>query len=98
METYDYIIIGAGPAGTVLASRLSRSPLKTSILLIEAGPDTAKISLATTIATPSNVAQLRGTEVDWNYEGAPQKHLNGKKIYVGGGKGLGGGTIINVGL
>ncbi|TVY80304.1 Alcohol dehydrogenase [acceptor] [Lachnellula suecica] len=98
MESYDYIVIGAGPAGTTLSSLLSRREPTLKVLLIEAGPDPRTTELADSVAAPMRVGLLRGSELDWNYEGAPQKHLKGRQIYVGAGKGLGGGTIINYGL
>jgi choline dehydrogenase-like flavoprotein len=96
-EGYDFIIVGAGIAGTVLASRLHEKNPALSILLIEAGPDPTKTALATTVASAAGGPHLRGSELDWNYITVPQKHLNGRQIYAGAGKGIGGGSIINYG-
>jgi len=94
---YDYIIVGAGVAGTVLASRLHERNPKLEILLIEAGADSSKSALAATIAAPLAVTMLTGSEVDWNYKTVPQKHLDGLELYAGGGKAIGGGSVINYG-
>ena len=96
-DSYDFIIVGAGIAGTVLASRLREKDAALSILLIEAGPDPNKTPLAATVALAAGAPLLRGTELDWNYLTVPQKNLDGRRIYAGGGKGIGGGSIINFG-
>lgn len=96
-KAFDYIIIGAGPAGTVIASRLHQGDPALSILLIEAGPDSSKTALAQTISSPLSAPLLQGTELDWNYTSSPQTHLAGRQIYGGGGKALGGSTVINYG-
>jgi uncharacterized protein YneR len=44
------------------------------------------------------VALLKGSELDWYYETVPQKNLDGLKIYVGAGKAIGGGSVINYGM
>lgn len=97
-DTFDYIIVGAGVAGTVVASRLHERDPSLKVLLIEAGPDASKTSLAETVSIPSRVGLLKGSELDWDYATVPQKHLDGREIYAGGGKGLGGSSIINFGL
>jgi choline dehydrogenase-like flavoprotein len=94
-EAYDFIIVGAGIAGTVLASRLHEKDLTLPILLIEAGPDPNKTPLATTVASGGPL--LWGTELDWNYITVRQKNLDGRQIYAGAGKGISGGSIINYG-
>jgi choline dehydrogenase-like flavoprotein len=97
IEAFDFIVIGGGIAGTVIASRLHEREPSLSILLIEAGPDSSKTALAEVAASPAKVLSLRGSELDWNYETVPQKYLNDRKIYVGGGKAMGGGSVINFG-
>jgi choline dehydrogenase-like flavoprotein len=94
---YDFIIVGAGIAGTVLASRLHEKDPALSILLIEAGSDPTKSSLAATVSLATGAALLRGSELDWNYLTVPQKNLDGRQLYAGGGRGIGGGSIINYG-
>lgn len=97
-EIYDFIIIGAGIGGTVVASRLHERDPSLLILLIEAGPDSSKTELADVIASPMKVALLKGSELDWYYETVPQKNLDGLKLYVGAGKAIGGGSVINYGI
>ena len=94
---YDFIVVGAGIAGTVLASRLHERDPSLSILLVEAGSDPTKSPLAATIALATGAPLLKGTELDWNYPTVPQKNLNGRQIFAAGGKGIGGGSIINYG-
>ena len=96
-ESFDFIIVGGGIGGTVVASRLHERDASLSILLIEAGPDSSKTPLAEAVATPAKAALLRRSELDWSYETVPQKHLDGLKIYVGAGKAMGGGSVINYG-
>ena len=97
-EVFDFIVIGAGVAGTVIASRLHERDPSLSILIIEAGPDSSKTSLAAVTASPAQVMRLKGSELDWNYATVPQPHLDNRSIYTGGGKALGGGSVINFGL
>ena len=79
--TYDYIIIGAGSAGCVLANRLSEDPTK-KVLLIEAGgPDTKR-----EIHIPGAYTKLNRTEVDWQFWSEPQKNIDNRKLYVPRGK------------
>lgn len=94
---YDFIIVGAGIAGTVLASRLHERDPALSILLIEAGPDPTQTPLAKTVSSAVGARLLRGSALDWNYLTVPQKNLDGRQIYAGAGKGIGGGSIINFG-
>ena len=94
-KDYDYIIIGSGPAGTVVASRLKERDPSLSILLIEAGEDESQKA---NVSSPLAAARLLGSEVDWNYETAPQQHLDNRSLRAAGGKALGGGTVTNFGL
>lgn len=89
--TFDYIIIGAGSAGCVLANRLSGDP-GNSVLLVEAGgKDTNPL-----ISIPGGYMRLHRTKVDWNcYWTVPQKYLNNRRIYHPRGKVLGGSSSTN---
>lgn len=90
VNTIDYIIIGAGSAGCVLANRLSSNP-KHKVLLLEAGkPDkNPKIHI------PGAYTQLHKSEVDWGFWTHPQTHLNNRKLYLPRGKTLGGSSATN---
>jgi choline dehydrogenase len=87
---YDFIVIGAGSAGCVLASRLTERP-DTSVLLIEAGPPDRKRE----IHIPAAFSKLFQTEVDWNFTTEPQKQLYGRTLYWPRGKMLGGSSSMN---
>lgn len=90
-KTYDYIVVGGGSAGCVLASRLSENPAL-SVLLIEAGgkgrSPLINIPLGMSITVP-------GYAHNWRFETTPQAGLNGRRGYQPRGKGLGGSSAIN---
>jgi choline dehydrogenase len=87
---YDYVIVGAGSAGCVLASRLSEDP-DVRVLLLEAGPrDTNE-----NIHVPLGYLKLGATEVDWDYHSAPEEQCSGRRIPLPRGKVLGGSSSIN---
>ena len=91
MSEFDYIIIGAGSAGCVLANRLSENPAN-KVLLIEAGSKDNNFL----IHMPAGVGNLIGTEtVNWYYYTEEQKHLNNRKMFWPRGKVLGGSSSIN---
>ena len=87
---FDYIIVGAGSAGCVLAHRLSENP-SCRVLLLEAGGDDD----ATAIRTPAYYAQLQDSEYDWGCRTAPQMQMYGRRIYLPQGRVLGGSSSIN---
>ncbi len=88
---YDYIIVGAGSAGCVLANRLSADSSR-SVLLIEAGPDNSALTLKMPAAVLSN---LKSTRHNWAFQGEPEPELAGRSIQHDRGKTLGGSSSIN---
>jgi choline dehydrogenase len=87
---YDYIIVGAGSAGCVLASRLSENP-DARVLLLEAGPP----DVADEIHMPAAVNLLFKSAYDWDYRTTPQDRAGGRAVYWPRGKVLGGSSSIN---
>jgi len=90
---YDYVIIGGGSAGCVLANRLSEDP-SIKVLLIEAGgPDTNML-----FRMPAGFAKMTKGVASWGWSTVPQKHLNGRVIWYTQAKVVGGGSSINAQL
>jgi choline dehydrogenase len=87
---YDFIIIGAGSAGCVLANRLSADST-VKVLLLEAGGKDKKLE----IHIPGAYTKLNNTKVDWSFWTEPQEHVDGRKIYIPRGKTLGGSSSTN---
>ena len=92
--TADYIIVGGGLTGCVIASRLQQSDMSSRILLIEAGPDSSDDPRGT---SPLAGLDLARSELDWAYTTLPQPHLRGRTFYSPAGKTLGGGSVLNYG-
>src|SRR5260221_5755675 len=90
MNRFDYVVVGAGSAGCVIAARLSEDPQK-RVLLLEAGPADGPDTMAVPRAWPS----LIGSEVDWGYATVPQLAAGGMARQYPRGKGLGGSSSIN---
>ena len=90
----DYIIVGGGTAGCTLAARIAESAPRASVILIEAGSDVSTHPLTT---LPLECFKAHNSELDWQYQTVPQKHLGGRKCYAAAGKALSGGSAINYG-
>jgi len=87
---FDFIIVGAGSAGCVLANRLSENPAN-KVLLLEAGGQDKKME----IGIPAAYGNLHRSAVDWGFSTEPQPHINNRKIYLPRGKTLGGSSSTN---
>ena len=90
-QEFDYIIVGAGSAGCVLANRLTEDP-QTSVLVLEFGGSDRSITIQmpTAFSIPMNTKKY-----NWKYETEPEPHLNGRRIHCPRGKVLGGSSSIN---
>jgi len=86
---FDYVIVGAGSAGCVLANRLSDAGA--DVLLIEAG----RRDRSPKIKIPAAFAQQFRTKLDWDYESGPEPGCGGRMLYVPRGKALGGSSSMN---
>lgn len=90
METYDYIVIGAGSAGAAVANRLSANP-RFHVLLLEAGPASHHWS-----AIPLGYAKLLANpDANWCYSSEPEESTDGRRLPVPRGRILGGSSAIN---
>ncbi|PQE06752.1 glucose-methanol-choline oxidoreductase protein [Rutstroemia sp. NJR-2017a BBW] len=90
-STPDYVIVGGGPAGFVLAEQLSRNSSVT-VVLLEAGPDTSGVEA---IDVPGYAPTLLDTQYTWNYSSQPDSNLNGNAPSLAQGRGFGGGHAVN---
>ena len=88
--TWDYIIIGGGSAGCVLANRLSEDP-EVKVLLLEAGSR----DWNPFIHIPGGLGKLFGPGVNWRFHTVPQKNMNNREVWYPQGKTLGGSSSIN---
>jgi len=91
MQNPDYIIVGAGPAGCVLANRLSEDP-NTKVLLLEAGGSDRKLIIQMPAAVPF---AYQATELNWGFQSGPEPYLFNRYIDEKRGRVLGGSSSIN---
>jgi choline dehydrogenase len=91
LSGYDYVIVGAGSAGCVLAARLSEDP-NVKVLLLEAGSPASSIF----VHMPAGIRVLyTSPKHNWQFWTEPQSGLNNRKIYIPRGKVVGGSSAIN---
>jgi choline dehydrogenase len=91
MREFDYIIVGAGSAGCVLANRLTEDPAVNVLLLEAGGPDSNPF-----MRMPLGWRQVwRGPKDNWGYTSEPEPHCDGRRIFLPRGKVLGGTSSIN---
>ena len=89
-QPFDYIVVGAGSAGCVLANRLTEDG-GTRVLLIEAGGR----DRSPNIKIPAAFAKQFHTKLDWDFSTEPEPHVDGRSLYVPRGKSLGGSSSMN---
>src|SRR3954451_19550091 len=87
---YDYVVVGAGSAGCVLANRLSEDP-DARVLVIEAG----RKDRSPNIKIPAAFANQFHTRLDWDYETEPEPAVDGRSLYIPRGKSVGGSSSMN---
>jgi choline dehydrogenase len=90
MPTADYVIVGAGSAGCVLANRLTEDPAVRVLLLEAGGKDRSP-----NIKIPAAFANQFHTRLDWDYCTEPEPHVDGRELYIPRGKSLGGCSSMN---
>ena len=90
-DLYDFIVCGAGSSGSVVAARLAEDGNAT-VLLIEAGGSDESETVSNPAQWPLNLGSSR----DWGFVGQPAAGLDGRRLPLSMGKGLGGGSSINV--
>ncbi|MDR3421192.1 MAG: choline dehydrogenase [Xanthobacteraceae bacterium] len=89
-KAYDYIIVGAGSAGSVLANRLSARP-DVTVLLLEAGGSDKSLF----VRMPAGILKLDSPRYDWRYDTVPQAAMNGRRMFQPRGRLLGGSSSTN---
>ena len=87
-ETTEYIVVGAGSAGAVVAARLAEAGA--NVTLIEAGAQADQVA----VRVPALYVNLMDSELDWGYRTVPQVELNNLRIFIARGRGLGGTSLM----
>ena len=87
---HDYVIVGAGSAGCVLANRLSEDP-SVRVLLLEAGGSDRSLNIKIPAAFPKQFH----TKLDWDFATEPEAHVDGRALYIPRGRALGGSSSMN---
>jgi choline dehydrogenase-like flavoprotein len=90
MAPVDYVVVGAGSAGCVLANRLTEDP-SVRVLLVEAGGK----DRSPNIKIPAGFAKQFHTKLDWDFATEPEPHCDGRSLYIPRGKSLGGSSSMN---
>ncbi|KAI0423407.1 hypothetical protein F5Y09DRAFT_327450 [Xylaria sp. FL1042] len=94
-NTFEFIVIGGGPAGCAAAASLAKSSKKPSILLLEAGSDNADRKLR---VSGQRFTTFMNPDLNWGYKTTPQDNCGGRELDYSRGRGLGGSSAINFGV
>ncbi|KAI1120347.1 hypothetical protein F5Y10DRAFT_258603 [Nemania abortiva] len=94
-DTFDFVVVGGGPAGCAVAAGLARSSKKPSVLLLEAGSDNVDHELR---VHGQRFTTFLNKEVNWGYKTSPQADCGGRVLDYSRGRGLGGSSAINFGV
>lgn len=95
MDTFDFIVVGAGSAGCCVAARLGEIA-DAKVLVLEAGPAEPPADLAPNVSTPYLWYTLLYSKLDWNYDSTPQTSLGGRAIHEPRGKLAGGSSNLYI--
>jgi choline dehydrogenase len=95
MDTFDYVVVGAGSCGCTVAARLSEDA-DVTVAVVEAGSRQLPAQVEADIANPAHWALVQHTVADWEHESIPQPHLNGRRIQEPRGRLPGGSSNLHV--